>query len=245
MWTRLAVCSDDKHRQSAPGQRFLSWQFESFKYDGQIWKVLLPGILANNCLSRGLVLKTLTCAWIILKSQKDWKGNHDLNWFVQRLEYGFYRGRCFVSNWPRGAPALIRLICAAGRWKRLNPGSCLTTNLKRGLVVLRCNFHSLPETRVAMQVGVDSFKQRKKKKKRKTDIWPKDETSFLSHFSGGDSTSLQVIEVKYEAVSGYFKFWVFFCFAVAIGQRGFHVSTSVIYCNSQQSLDKDTPLEFI
>lgn len=168
MWTRLAVCSDDKHRQSAPGQRFLSWQFESFKYDGQIWKVLLPGILANNCLSRGLVLKTLTCAWIILKSQKDWKGNHDLNWFVQRLEYGFYRGRCFISNWPRGAPALIRLICAAGRWKRLNPGSCLTTNLKRGLVVLRCNFlrsHCRKHGLRCKWVLIHSSKEKKKEKK--------------------------------------------------------------------------------
>lgn len=164
------MCSDDKHRQSAPGQRFLSWQFESFKYDGQIWKVLLPGHSSKQLFKPGTCFKNADMRVNNLKIPKRLKREPQFElictaimrvWFLKRTLFYFV----LASRSSRANTANLR-----GR----NTEASLSRELfDRKSETGTCGSEmqlpekSLQETRVVMQVGVDSFKQRKKRKRKK------------------------------------------------------------------------------
>lgn len=199
------------HCQNAPGRRSLSWQCDSFKYDGQIWKVLLPGVLANNCRSRGLVLKTLTCAWIILKSQKDWKGNHFLIWFVRRLEDAFLQRTMFYCR-------------LASRSSRANTANLCCRNA---------------------QVGVDSLKRRKNEKNiERLTYGPK-----MRHHRVWVTFQRWRFSITSSAWSEIWSWDILYFGSFSILQRPLirevPMCQQVLYCNSQQRLDKETPPELI
>lgn len=112
----MAACSDGKHRQSAPGQRVLSWRFESSKYGGQIWKVLLAAVLLNECLSRGLVCRNADMGVNNLKIPK--RLNRELRFesicdeirlgFFFRLVFFFFHFILFVCIFNTGLAGLWR-----------------------------------------------------------------------------------------------------------------------------------------
>lgn len=118
----MAACSDGKRRQSGPGRRFLSWQFDSSRRGGQIWKLLPLAVLLNDCLSRKTRFKNADMGVNNPKipqrlkteprSESIWVEIRVLS-FVED-EFFILFVCLFVLHWPRGASALMRLICAVG-----------------------------------------------------------------------------------------------------------------------------------